>query len=373
SSLYNAYDRNEVKDKLVFKIDQDGYHASKFSVANDISEVYGLSGIHEYINGQKALRAIIDIDTLALYRILNYNWKDILNGLVITTSSDPSKCSYHILYALVLLINHHELKAFTKLVYTITDQDVLQKCAKLVLQNHSNYLRDCTIEEKDLKNFVYFNQKGPLECLLCKRMHDKDQVWFNDIYVSSGTFIVKCFQQDIDKPGEVFECDSSITEKIRQENKNFSQLSHKVKVFNFPKAFVKFSSWIKYNKPLTATEIYEKRYIKLLSNESDIYVRSPWKTGKTYILENLAISDDVNLLILSMRHSYSNIIITRLNFKSYCDIDGNINLPDYKRVVCQIESLHRIINNCKYDKKCKSSLSQYDLWLDEIVSIIAQA
>jgi len=40
--------------------------------------------------------------------------------LVIAISSDPSKCSYHILYALALFIDHHELKAFTKLVYTIT-------------------------------------------------------------------------------------------------------------------------------------------------------------------------------------------------------------------------------------------------------------
>jgi hypothetical protein len=64
SSLYNAYDRDEVKDKLVIKIDQDGDRASKFSVADDISEVYNLPGIHECINGQKPLKAVIDIDAL---------------------------------------------------------------------------------------------------------------------------------------------------------------------------------------------------------------------------------------------------------------------------------------------------------------------
>ncbi|CAG8754097.1 2791_t:CDS:2, partial [Cetraspora pellucida] len=62
SSLYNAYDRNEVEDKLVIKIDQDANRAPKFSVANDISEVYSLPGIHECINGQKPLRAVINID-----------------------------------------------------------------------------------------------------------------------------------------------------------------------------------------------------------------------------------------------------------------------------------------------------------------------
>ena len=56
----------------------------------------------------------------ALYRILDCSWKDILKGLIVTTSTDPSKCSYHILYAPALLIDHHELKTFTELVYTIS-------------------------------------------------------------------------------------------------------------------------------------------------------------------------------------------------------------------------------------------------------------
>ena len=42
--------------------------------------------------------------------------------MVIVTSSDHSKYSYHILYVPTLLIDHHELKAFTKLVYIITDE-----------------------------------------------------------------------------------------------------------------------------------------------------------------------------------------------------------------------------------------------------------
>ncbi len=52
-----------MENKLVIKIDQDDW-APKFSIADDILEVYGLSRIYEYINGQKSLRAVIDIDTL---------------------------------------------------------------------------------------------------------------------------------------------------------------------------------------------------------------------------------------------------------------------------------------------------------------------
>ncbi|CAB4374988.1 unnamed protein product [Rhizophagus irregularis] len=448
SSLYNAYDRNEVEDKLVIKIDQDD-RAPKFSVADDISEVYGLPGIHECINGQKPLRAVIDIDASqenmeangvkpssvfihiccsfirTLYRILDYSWEDILKGLVIATSSDLSKCSYHIIYAPALLIDHHELKAFTELVYTITGEkfgkyidrglpgqnfnlrligsakkDRVKRILQFsldngwneldhvrvqpptnlglenkVLQKHSSYLRDWTIEEKDSENFIYFNRKALLECPLCKRIHDKDQRWFGRVCASSRRFIVKCFRQNSDEPGDVFECDPSIAEKIQQNNKNLSLAVplRKPKGPGFPKAFIKMPSWVKYNEALTATETYKERYVRPLLNEGDIYVRSPWETGKTYVLEHLTISDDVNLLVLSTRHSYSNAVTTKLNLKSYCDIDGNINLPDHKRVVCQIESLHRITNNCKCSKKCKCSPIQYDLWLDEIVSIIAQA
>ncbi|CAI2173611.1 1625_t:CDS:2 [Funneliformis geosporum] len=269
--------------------------------------------------------------------------EDIFNGLIIATSSDFSKCSYHILYTSALLIDHHELKAFTELVYTITGEKFSRFINCKLPDNNWNELDHVRVQPPfslRLKVKPWMLRIG----LLKKRMKK-----------AFGIFIIKCFWQDSDKPGEVFECDSSIAEKIRQENKNSSQSSHK------------------YNEPFIATETYEKRYIKPLSNECDIYVRSPWKTGKTYVLENLAIPDDVNLHVLSTRHSYSNTITIRLNLKSYCDIDDNINLPDHKRVVCQIESLHRIINNCKCDKKCKCSPSQYDLCLDEIVLIIAQA
>ncbi|CAB4395584.1 unnamed protein product [Rhizophagus irregularis] len=356
SSLYNAYDRNEVEDKAVIDIDAT-------------QENMGADGVKP---GSVFIQICCSF-IRALYQILDCTWKDILKGLVIATSSDPSKCSYHILYAPALLIDHHELKAFTELVYTITGekfgkyidrglsgqnfnlrligsakkgcvkhilqfsldngwneldhvrvqpptnlglkvrprilsieknnnplrvsvgQDVLQKYAELVLQKHSSYLRDWTIEEKDSENFVYFNQKALLECPLCKRIHNKDQ------------------------------------RKNSAKNKNISSAPSKIKGPGFPKAFVQMPSWAKYNEILMATETYKKRYVRPLPNEGDIYVGSPWETGKTYVLEHLTISNDVNLLVLSTRYSYSNAVTTRLSFKSYCDIDSNINLPDHKR------------------------------------------
>ncbi|RIB15287.1 hypothetical protein C2G38_2093631 [Gigaspora rosea] len=71
---------------------------------------------------------------------------------------------------------------------------------------------------------------------------------------------------------------------------------------------------------------YKDQYIKTLPEIPDIYVGSPWGTGKTYALEKLNTPQNVSMLVVSTRHSYSNAITTRLNLESYCDIDGPIHL-----------------------------------------------
>ncbi|CAI2199693.1 18282_t:CDS:2, partial [Funneliformis geosporum] len=130
----------EVEDKLVIKIDQDDDHAPKFSVADDILEsVIDIDASQEDmkttdVKTQEVFFRICLSFIRALYRIFDCSWKDILNGLVIATSSDSSKYSYHIVYAPALLIDHHELKAFTELVYTITGE----KFSKFINQKLSD-------------------------------------------------------------------------------------------------------------------------------------------------------------------------------------------------------------------------------------------
>ncbi|CAJ0836503.1 15393_t:CDS:2 [Entrophospora sp. SA101] len=243
-----------------------------------------------------------------------------------------------------------------------------------LLQKYSEYLGSWDIEEKNSQWYVYFNWKAYLECPQCKRLHEKDQRWYGHAY-GNGSFIVKCFQQNRDESGEIFN-DPSIAEKIQRKNKNNipPPVIRKVKGPKFPWPFLEMPAWVNCDSPLTAREVYEKQYVEPLPKEGDVYVGSPWETGKTYTLEHLTIPDGVNLLALSTRHTYSSAVTTRLNLKSYCDIDTkDINLPDHQRVVCQIESLHRIINKCKCEKKCKCPPIPYDLWLDEVVSVNSQA
>ncbi|CAJ0632215.1 8200_t:CDS:2 [Entrophospora sp. SA101] len=351
-SLLDAYTREELVDRLVIQVEQ--------GVIINTREKMGL----EKVNARDVFICICCSFIRALYRILDCSWEEILKGLVIATSSDSSKCSYHLLYAPTLLIDYLELKEFTELVYRLTGekydngwndlndarvqpptslryeirpcilsiekinnqkkiivgQDALKKYANLILQKYSEYLRNWDIEEKNSQWYVYFYQKSNLEC-------------------------------------------PSVNIPIPRTRNGPK----------FPKPFLEMPSWAKCESPLTMTEVYEKQCVEPLPKEGDVYLGSPWETGKTYTLEHLTIPDGVNLLVLSTRHTYSSAVTTRLNLKSYTDINGNINLPDHQRVVCQIESLHRIINKYRYEKKCKCSPIPYDLWLDEIVSIIAQA
>ncbi|CAI2195956.1 12865_t:CDS:2, partial [Funneliformis geosporum] len=85
---------------------------------------------------------------------------------------------------------------------------------------------------------------------------------------------------------------------------------------------------------------------------------------------HLTISDDINLLVLSTRHFYSNAVTTRLNLKSYYDIDGNINLPDHKRVVYQIESLHLSIIAQVQSRLAEQSIEKLYKLIQEARSII---
>ncbi|CAG8827933.1 435_t:CDS:2, partial [Cetraspora pellucida] len=304
--------KDELTNRLIIQIDQKNKQAPKFSIIDNISEIYELPGIHECINEQQPLRAMIDIDaSKEKIEAENINTKneEIIKGLVIMTSSNDSKCSYHLLYTPTLLVDYQKLKEFTELVYRLTEekydngwcnlndsqvqppinmnlevrpcilsvkkinqkkiivgQDSLKKYANLVLQKYSDYLGRWDIEEKDSQYFIYFNWKAYLECSICKHTHDKDQWWFSRTCYD-GLFIVKCFQQNRDERGEIFN-DPSIAEKIQQKNNNTPN-HPKIKGPKFPKPFLEMLSWVKCESSLTAREVYKKQYIEPLSKEGD--------------------------------------------------------------------------------------------------------
>ncbi|CAI2186971.1 20570_t:CDS:2, partial [Funneliformis geosporum] len=125
------------------------------------------------------------------------------------------------------------------------------------------------------------------------------------------------------------------------------------------------------------TETYEERYIRPLPNEGDIYIGSHWETGKTYILKYLTISNIVNLLALSTHYSYSNAITTRLNLKSYCDIDVSVNARVQSHLAGQsIEKLYKLIQEARRIIVMDNDLTDLNIkWIkalckDKLFSII---
>ena len=93
----------------------------------------------------------------ALYWILDCSWENILNGLVIATSSDSSKCSYHVLYAPALLIDHHELKAFTELVYTLTGEKFSKFIDQKLLGQNFNLRLISSAKKGHVKRILQFS------------------------------------------------------------------------------------------------------------------------------------------------------------------------------------------------------------------------
>jgi hypothetical protein len=192
----------------------------------------------------------------------------------------------------------------------------LRGYANLVLRTYSDYLSTSYIDGSR----VYFNRKSPLECPLCHRKHDKDQRWHG--FIRDGSFFVRCFRQDKHEPSKVFNIEG-VAEKAQKQNKDNTDLQ-KPKGPCFPKPFLTMPAWVKCDSPLTATEVYKEKYVRPLPEKGDIYVGSPWETGKTYTLEHITVPEGVNVLMLSTRHTFSNAVSKRLNLVSYLDIDGDI-------------------------------------------------
>ncbi|CAG8453169.1 14759_t:CDS:2 [Cetraspora pellucida] len=257
SARYMSNIKDSLEDVYLWDYLLPNYGAKEGIIVDDISEVYGLSEIHECINGQRPLRAVINIDALqeniesekvnaknvfiricclyirALYMILNCSWEEIFEGLVIATSSD--------------------------------------------FNNGWDELDHARVQPPDSAGFEYGCVYG------------------------YGSFIVKCFQQSRDEQGVIFN-NLSIAEKIQQKNKNNipPPVIRKIKGSKFPWPFLEMPAWVNCDFPLIATEVYKEQYVEPLPNKGDVYVGSPWGMEKTHTLEHLTILESINLLALSI-------------------------------------------------------------------------
>jgi hypothetical protein len=89
-------------------------------------------------------------------------------------------------------------------------------------------------------------------------------------------------------------------------------------------------------------------YVDNFKKVNTIFLKSPMFTGKTHSLPEL-FKTHQKVLIVYHRISLNEAIFNKFQkfgFKLYSKIEGPIDMDKHKRVICQIDSLHRINNKC---------------------------
>ncbi|CAG8616343.1 21881_t:CDS:1, partial [Racocetra persica] len=138
TALLDVYRLEEISDEYIIWVAEQG-----FTVFDYPSEVYGLLDAHKCINGNLPIYQVLDIDTRQkldpmnpellsldrskisrkdlLSRILiacaNIVYSDLkhlitLNTFVLASSSNASKCSWHIVYNYAYFVDYRDLRGF---------------------------------------------------------------------------------------------------------------------------------------------------------------------------------------------------------------------------------------------------------------------
>jgi hypothetical protein len=123
----------------------------------------------------------------------------------------------------------------------------------------------------------------------------------------------------------------------------------------------------------TRAEIYSDQYMRPYPIQPNtLCIKAPMGCGKTKALKdyiNNYFTDSVFpqvIRFLTFRQTFAQSLLESFNeFKLYSDIIGDINQNEHKKVIIQVESLHRIMIN-KYTEPINL------LILDEVESILAQ-
>lgn len=93
-------------------------------------------------------------------------------------------------------------------------------------------------------------------------------------------------------------------------------------------------------------EGFNIKYSKVFKKYKSVFVRANMGAGKTEGLSD-CFSDYDRILFLSCKRSLAYDTNNKFdNFELYSDIKGTIDLDIHKKVICQIDSLHRVVGMC---------------------------
>ena len=100
---------------------------------------------------------------------------------------------------------------------------------------------------------------------------------------------------------------------------------------------------------------------KQLSTNHTVFIRSQLGTGKSHQVAKLLSDYTGKVVIVSHRKTFTSDVSKRYECVSYEDITGPVDMNTTRRVIVQVESLHRLRNysgSLLIIDECESILSQ---------------
>jgi hypothetical protein len=182
------------------------------------------------------------------------------------------------------------------------------------------------------RGYLIFNRtyKAKTGCDICKRHHTNDNTFRATIADSSAVFRHCARSPTIHKL--LIAAKDSIPRAIYYAKKKYNDID--------------ITSKCEFKK----LDIYNSNAMSLITAEHrTIYLRANMKMGKTKVLIDY-LRGFKRVVIISFRRTFTDDKLSELKkygFKSYNDIEGEINLGQYSRIIIQLESLHRIVDDVK--------------------------
>lgn len=221
--------------------------------------------------------------------------------------------------------------------------------AEEALKIAAPYIKNFTVRKIENNN-ILLNRLKPTNCIFCNRIHDNDNTLY--ININSPKVYLACWRQPPNRKLEI----GQIYAQHNQKADYISWVIERIKNnLVQPTEELSIKNKIIYNEP-------HLRPFNLTSKT--LIVHAPMKIGKTKeVIKTLETYDSsARILIISFRQTFSMFLIRALkefDFQLYSDIQGPLNKP---RMIVQVESLHRLAINQKFDL----------IILDEIESIFSQ-
>lgn len=183
--------------------------------------------------------------------------------------------------------------------------------------------------------FLNFTRVASSHCDICERLHENDHTLVG--IVSDNKLYRMCRRNQADPDKEkrerrlemVFE--DSAYDKCKALRQSIAEISDDYESLRQYRDTAKF---------------YDKDRLRKLKTDYDtVFIKAPMKIGKTKALLEYVnkLPKDASICILSFRKTFSRQIMKMFkDFVAYNDFVGEITPKQYKRLIVQIESLHRI-------------------------------